>query len=788
MLWRKMFRDLNENKGAYIACIAIVAIGLMMFTSFSIVMDNLLASQENFYYYEKFADGFAEMQSMPYSEVDKLRSLEGINEIQGRLIKEVRVIFPGREDNVYLRLISVDPENNAPINGVRLDKGTPLKSGEMNIWLDNMFFDANKLELDQKIEIIAEGKKKELRIAGAGKNPEFIYAMRTPSDMFPTPDTFGIAYIPFETMKNLFQEKGTVNSIIFTLKPGADYKEVEDRLKPELKPYGLKSIYSRKNQPSHVLLTEELEQLNNMSKSLPLVFLCVASTIMYIMLKRTIEKQRGQIGILKALGYNNKEISFHYMSYALTIGTFGGIIGGLLGIWLSFFFTDMYQMFFNMPGLAGEFSLSYLFISIILSLVFSVFAGFQGCKNALILEPAEAMRPPAPPSGKSTLIEKVALFWSMLTVQGKMAVRNVFRHRGRSIFVFLGIMFTFALLASPWSMWDLSQEMLFDQFEKVEIYDIKISLAQPLNQKKAERELQHFPGVNRVECRAEIPVTLKNGWHKKDVALLGIPANSQLHRILDSSKNQVEPPANGILLSERLAQLLDAQVGTELNLESIMLKDPEAVKKIVVAGIIPQYLGLNAYMELTSLQSLLEQGDLATTIMLKIDEKAVPLLQEKYKNSAVINGVEDRIKLLRQSMELMGSFTGTIFVMLLIGVITGFAIIYNSSIITLSERSRELASMMVLGMTPSEVLSVITFEQWFLAIFGMAAGIPLTKLLLVGLAQSVNNDVYTMPVILSNMSILAGFAVTILSIWVAQRMAARKIRSLQMVDVLKARE
>jgi len=788
MLWKKMIRDLRENKGAYLATIIIIVIGLMVFTSFSMVMDNLRLSQQSFYKNQNFADGFIEVQAMPPSEIEKLQDIQGINDVQGRLVKDVKVLFPNRDENVYLRLVSVDPAKKNPINGVQLKQGIPLSNKEMNILIDNKFFEANNLKLNEEIEIIADGKKRALRIIGVGRSPEFIYALRTSSDLYPSPESFGIAYIPFEVMKTLFPERETMNNIVFTLRPGADYDNVKERLKPELKPYGLKSIYPRKDQTSHLLLTQELKGLEATARVLPLLFLSIAGMILYIMLKRMVEQQRGQIGILKAFGYTHKEILSHYMSYALTIGILGGIIGGFLGIALSFPFTTLYQTYFNMPGLTSKFSPLYLVLSILLSLGFSLFAGYQGCKGILILQPAEAMRPPAPPIGKKTWLEKITIFWNMLTVQGKMAVRNMSRNKSRSIFIFLGIMFTFSLLGLTWSMNDLSQRMLFDQYEKVETYDVKVSLSNPLNQKKVSRELNHFPGVTRVEAMAEIPVTLKNKWYKKDVVLLGIPEDSTLYNILDKNYNKVDPPKNGLLISERLAKLLGTEVGTKLNVESLMIKDPDKAKQLEVVGVIPQYLGLNAYMDINSLQEFLGQGELATSFMLRMDEESIALLQNEFRKSAAVSGIDDQTERLAQTKELMASFYGMIFILALIGIITGFAIIYNSSVITLSERSHELASMMVLGMTPAEVLSVITFEQWFIGIFAMLAGIPMSQILLIGMSQSISNDVYTMPTNITASSFLIAFFVTAASIWIAQRFAGKKIQKLSLVDVLKSRE
>ncbi len=786
MLRRKVLRDMKENKGAYAACIVVIVIGLTMFSSFSIVIDNLTLAQKDFYQEQNFADGFAEVRSMPYREVEKLKSIPGIKDIQGRMVEDVRVLMPNKD--VYLRLVSVDPLKENPINGVHLTEGLSLKNGKMEIWLDNKYFEANKLSLNEEIQMVAQGKKHGLRVIGTGQCPEFIYALRTSSDIYPDPEKFGIAYIPLESMQTLFPNQKAVNHLVFTLQPGASYSSVEQELEPRLKQYGLESLYPRKNQTSHLLLDGELTSLQAMSTSIPVLFLSVAGAILYIMLRRLVEQQRGQVGILKAFGYTNGEILWHYMTYALTTGLAGGILGGLGGIALSFPLTSMYQVFFNMPGLESSFSPVYFLASVLLSIAFAIFAGYQGCKKVLGLEPAEAMRPPAPPTAKKTPLERVAFFWDMLTVQGRMSVRNIFRNPGRTFFIFLGIMFAFSLGGMTWAFNDMMDQMLYDQYEKVEKYSAKVALAAPLEAEPVVRELGGFPGVKRAEPMAEIPVTLRNQWREKNVVLLGIPKNSTLYHIIDKKYNPVQPPEEGILISERLAELLQAEAGSNITLESPIMRDRSEEKTVKVAGVIPQYLGLNAYMELDAAQALMDNGKIATVVMLSMEERDIQGLQDAYNSSPGISGIVNRREALNKTKEMMASYSGSIFVMALFSILIGFAVVYNSSIITLSERSRELASMMVLGMTPAEVLSVVTFEQWFVGGLAMVAGIPLTKMLLVAMAKAINNDVYTMPTTITPLAISIGFIITGLSIWIAQRLAAGKIKKLSLVEVLKSRE
>lgn len=786
MLLKKMIRDLKENKTAYIACIIVIAIGLTVFTSMSMVIKDFEVAIENFYRNQNFADGFANIKEMPLSEIKRIEKTDGIKALQGRLIKEVRVYAPDKDENIYLRMVSIFPDDSSPINDVHLMEGRNLKNNKKNLWLDVKFFDTNHLNINDEIVVIAEGKKVSFNIVGKGQSPDFTYALRTPQDFYPSPETFGIAYVPYDVMTTLFNEKNTINEITFILEPDAKYKEIESKLQSKLKPYGLKSIYPRKDQTSDLLLNSELDGLKSMSDSIPFLFLFISSVILYIMIKRLVEQQRGQIGTLKAFGYTNLEILLHYSSYALIIGFFGGFIGCVSGILLTYPMLDLYNEFFNLPNLTSHFSIKYLFSGIFLTVIFSLIAGFQGSKEILKLHPADAMRPAAPPIGKNTMIENIKFIWSALNVQGRMATRNISRNKARSFFTFLGIMFTFSMMSFIGSYQNLIDLMIYDQFEKIQIADLKISFSSPVSSKDTYRLLAHESGTKKIEPMLEAPVTLKNKWHKKDLVLFGLEKNSILYNIIDDKGRKIYPPDEGIILSEPVAKALDASIGTNIILESIWAESK--TKTVQVVDIIPQYFGMNGYMNQKQLSNLLEQPPMATSVLLSLNENTIDKLINKYNNASVISTIEEKQKTIDKYYNLMGSYSSIIWVLGIFVVLTGFAIIYNSSIISLSERKRELASLRVLGMSPKEVLEVITFEQWIIGFAGIIAGIPMTYLLMEMISQSMATDLFTIPSSVKPSALMVGFIGTAISIFIAQISINKKIKNLDLVDVLKERE
>ena len=807
MLWKKMFRDIWSNRGSYLACLLLVVLGLMVFTSFSIASDNLSLSQQDFYREENFADGFAELTAMPYRDVEALADIEGLDQVSGRVTREVRVLRPEGDLGIYLELVSLELDDPERLNDARLLEGRELKKGESEVWIDNQFYNVHGLEIGYQLEVIAGERARELTVEGHAMSPEFTYPLRTEAEIYPNPEQYGIAFVSRDTMWNLFPDlQGRVNDLAFTLEEGAEFEEVKDHLKPELEPYGLINLYPREDQVSHLILSEEVAQLQRMSSALPLMFLSIAALILYIMLKRLVEQQRGQIGILKAFGYSKKEIMIHYLAYALTVGFTGGLLGGLIGIYLANPLTWLLLEFFHVPEMYEGFSLYYLVLGVFISLGIFLVAGYQGCKYALRLKPAEAMRPPAPVSGRKTILEKIWLFAEMLTIQGKMAVRNLARNRSRTAFLFLGMTLSCAVVVVTWSLNDLVDKLVFHRFEEVEVYHARVNLAEPLSRKKVEGELLDHAEVIQAESLAEVPVKLSHAWCEENVMLLGISQGSYMYIIRDAAGNRVELPEQGIILSERLADKLDVVPGSLLELESLYLRDNEDYLTVEVSRVVPQYLGMNAYMELSALEDILNQGEFATAVMVNVDQGGDNLgqasksndnaaidyniaeLRERYLESDLVAGVDGTEEKIREARKLMETFGSAIYLFVLVGVITAFAIIYSSSFIILSERSRELASMKVLGMTSGEVFSVITFEQWVISFFAVLAGIPLAQMMMEAFSRELSTDLYTVPADLSTQALLMGAAITAVSIWIAQRFALRKVRKLDLVQVLKTRE
>lgn len=785
MLIRKMIRDMLENKLAYAACVIVMAIGLMTYASMSIVMENLLNAKDSFYNDYKMADVFAQVQSFPRSKLDDFEKIEGIDEADGVIKQDFRVRIGDEADSGYLRVNSFDVHRTQRLNDVHVEEGYSLTEDDLLIWVGKKYVEANGLELNDKLDLIVNGRLQTFTIAGIVQSPEYVYVTRNQADFYPDPKTFDIAYISEDLMEKLLSKTGQVNYLTFSLTEGVSFDDLKPTLESKLKDYGLVSIVEQKDQTSNFMLSSELEQLVSSSKSMPVLFLSISSFILYIMLKRLTEMQRGQIGILKAMGYSNFQIMLHYLGYAVTIGAIGGIVGGILGTLLSMTFTEMYKEFFSFPTLKNAYTYKYMAYGMLISLAFSIFAGYQGSKKVLKLTPSMAMSPETPKRVKNSSIERVGILWNNLTIQGRMAVRNISRSKGRSLFTVLGLVFAFSILVVAWTYNEMVDVMMFDQFHEVQLYDMKVSFLDVQPADEVRNTFYHIDGVQYAETLIELPVQVINGQYEKTTVIIGLTDETKLYRVLDKDKREVDLSRPGLYLSENLANKLHASVGTILRIEN-PITDDHLLMELV--GIIPQYIGANGYANVAYLEEKTHLHNLATTAYLSIDEDKMASIKSELDKSPSVGVVEIPSETMAKLLDLMDSYGFMNYLMAIISVIVGFAIVYNSSVISLSERQRELASLRVLGMSVDEVLQVVSFEQWLLGIVSILIGIPVSYVMMQAMAKSYQTDIYSVPAVIGDNAFTLSVLGTALFIFLSQINVKRKIKRLDIVEVLKERE
>ena len=784
LLFVKMLRMIRHNYKVNIACVFVIMIGITMYTGMSNMSVNLKNSVQMYYREYRLADVFADLTGMPKSRLSVLESIPGIEEIHAYYSLDVRAIIPGYRNVTTLRLNGIDPGEQGGLNGYTFD-GVPLTdSNEIHLGLG--FTDAHNIKMFDRVDVILNGQRHSLVVNGTAMSPEYVYVIPDAGMLYPDKAAFDIAYLDVADLERMSGQEGIVNRVSFQLEPGIKFEDVRGALSDRLKNYGLTRLYPQKDQLSYQIMDQEITQIHAMSTSVPSLFLLIAVVILYIMLRRMVEQERTILGTLKAFGFSGGQILIHYLQYGAFIGMAGGIPGAILGVFLSDYLFEMYQEFFNVPDMQPVIMAEYYLLGILIAVITGTAAAFLGAKGLLRLKPAESMRAQAPLSVQETIVDRLRIFRLFLTSRGMMSLRYIFRNKLRSTFIILSIMLSFSLMAAIFSFNLMVEQMLYDQFTKAQVYEMKAVFKTPVPVGGAISALRNIDGVKSVEGIFEVPILLKKDHRSAGCVLTGIREDSTLFYVVNSDNRRYRPPSGGMLITKNLADKLGIEKDDLVLLESAYGQEDIQIR---ISDIVEQNFGSGCYMDIEAMAKLFRTDALASSLIFDpVDKQAGERIGEVLLTAANISSIENAANALATYRDMMDSYSFIFLIMAVMSVFIGFAVIYNISKVSLSERSRELATMRVLGITVRETAEVMATEHWFLLVWGLVLGIPMTFAIRHGLSANIASDLFVIPTETPLNAFLLAAAGCILTVVMANRAATASIRKFDMVEVLKERE
>ncbi len=596
---------------------------------------------------------------------------------------------------------------------------------------------------------------------------------------------FGVFWIGERELQSAFDMEGAFNSLTLKLAYGSNQDAVIDEMDRLLKPYGSIGAYGRDQQLSHQYLSDELKQLRGMAIMAPTIFLSVAAFLLNIVVSRIITQQREQIAALKAFGYSNIEVGWHYLNLVLVISVCGTELGTLFGFWMASGMISAYAEFYKFPVLTLQYDTYSVALAFLLTTVVAILGTSISVRSVMRLPPAEAMRPEPPPSYQPTLIERL-MPQKMIPPELRMIVRNIARKPIKSTLSILGIAMAVSVMVLGNFSLDAMNYMMDFQFRKAQRQDLVVTFVEPATA-SVIYEMQQLDGVLDSETMRSVATRIRFENRSRRIGIMGLESNPKLYRLLDKKERVVTIPDFGIMLSTKLAKLLGAKLGDMVTIE--VLEDKRPTVTIEVTALVEEYTGLNAYMNKQRLHAVLKESAVASGAFLKVDSNHIDEVFHELELRPGVAGVTIKDAVLNSFRETVAE---NILVMrsfiIFFATVIAIGVVYNSARISLSERSRDLATMRVVGFTKSEVSFILLGE---ITIFTFAA-IPLGCLIGYGLAglmaRGLDTDNYRIPLVISNHTYgLAAFVIvvaTLLSGWAVQR----RINQLDLVSVLKSRE
>lgn len=782
-LHHKLWRDFWQLRGQSLA-IALVVIGGIATMVMAVTNHQALSdTRARFYETYRFADVFAQVKRAPMPLLHEVRALPGVAQAQARIVAGVNLEVDGYHQAVTAQVVSLPEPGDDDLNQIYLREGR-LPERAWEVVAGEAFAQAHGLHPGDGFTAIVNGRRQRLTLSGVGLSPEFIYQIRA-GDVFPDFERFAILWMRREALASAFDLNGAFNQLSIRLQPEATAHQVIDPLDRLLQPYGGLGAHGRDLQMSHRFLDEELKQLNTMTRLFSGIFLGVSAFLLSVVISRLIGTQREQIAVLKAFGYSRWEVGRHYAQLVLLMVGVGVLPGVALGAWMGRGMADLYMRFYRFPFLEWSVEPVVWALAVGFAVAAAALGTAQGLLRAFRLSPAEAMRPEAPAVYRRTLTERLGA-GQLLDAAARMVVRNLERRPLRSLMSIAGMGMACGILVMSNLQRDAIEEMIAVQFGLAQRDDLTVTLAEPASARALE-ELRSIAGVQSVEGFRASAVKLRNGHRSYTTALQGMSEPADLKRVLDASLQPVPMPTKGLLLTDYLAELLAVRPGDLLEVE--FLDGRRETLQLPLAATVTEYLGVGAYADRGWLNRLRQDGDLVSGAWLKVPPESRPAVVSALRERPRIVAVSDRNASIASFRDTMAEniLTFTLIATLMAASMAA-GVVYNAARITLAERSRDLASLRILGYTRREVRALLMGELGTLTLLALVPGFAMGYGMSALLVWGMRSDLYRIPLVL----LPSGFAMAGTVLLVAAGFSAwlvlRRLDQLDLVAVLKTRE
>lgn len=784
-LQRKLWNELWNLRWQGIAICLVLASGVAMFVMSLTTLDSLVGSRADYYRRSNFGQVFASLKRVPRALEPRLRAIPGVADLETRVVVHALLDVRGLSEPATAVLISIPEFAEPRVNRLHLRAGR-LPTGEVRgeALVSEAFAAAHDLHAGDRVRAVINGRFQTLTITGIALSPEYIYSVRA-GELLPDDKRFGVFWMSYRDLAAAFDMDGAFNDVSATLLAGASETEVLRQLDGLLADYGGGGAFGRDYQSSYRFLENELIQLRGMAVLPPAIFLAVTAFLLQVVLSRLVATQREQIATLRAFGYTRHEVMRHYLGFALVLLVLGSLAGLAGGLWLGQELTLLYTRFFRFPEFRYHADPGILASGVGLSALCGLFATWRTVRRASAESPAAAMQPEPPAHYRASLAERTGL-GRWLSPAARMVLRHLELQPFRALFTSLGISFALAILVLGNFAEDTVDFVMTFQFQHAHRQDVTVTFVEP-SSGRAIHDLRHLPGVLAAEPFRAAPVRIRFQHRARRLGLLGVTAESRLFRVLDERWKPVALPPAGLVISEQLAEILGCGVGDVVRLE--VLDGARPVRDVPVAGVVRDFIDLNAYMDLVALRRLLREQETSSGAFLAVDARDADALYAQLKRIPRIASVGIQRAMLESYRRTMAENVLRMrAINLFFACVVAFGVVYNAARVMLSERSRELATLRVLGFTRTENSFILLSELGILVALAIPVGLAIGYGLSALLTWSLATEVHRFPLIVRGGTFALAVLVTVAAALFSALVVRRRLDQLDLVSVLKARD
>ena len=553
-------------------------------------------------------------------------------------------------------------------------------------------------------------------------------------------------------------------------------------------------VLGRDTNSGFVSYSQDAERVDNLSSIFPVIFFVVAALACLTTMTRMVEEQRTQIGSLKALGFSRLAISQKYIGYAFVASLVGGLIGlGVGATLIPAVIANAFQIMYAIPGLDYKMQLPLFVLAVLAAVACTTGAALWACLSTLIDTPANLMRPRAPKAGKRVFLEYIKPIWRRLSFTWKVSMRNLFRYQKRFWMTVIGIGGCTALIVTGFGLHESIFDVLDKQFDEISLYDATVGLDEDLTEEQKQGIENYLDGEEAV---ADYMFTYQQMMDASttgtsyDVYLFAVDDVEEFGRFVDlrhrSDHSPVELDGSGVVIDEKLSELLDVSVGDTITLEG------DQRVEAVVADITENYVYHYVYLT-RDLYTQLYGEDYQNNVMLLAyqDGMGVDVSNQTSETLMKMDGVASYsyIATIRDSFEdSMDAINYAVVIIIVAAAALAFVVLYNLTNINITERRSELATLKVLGFYDGETTAYVLRENVFLTIFGVILGLVLGRFLHSWMVLTVEVDLVMFGRTAPPYAYVLAAALTALFSLIVNVAAHFRLKKIDMVESLKTVE
>ena len=756
MLFKKMLRDIRKHKAQFLSIFLMAFLGVFVFAGVGGESVGLEVNVNDYYNDTNLADGWIYSININDLFLYQVDCLGATTQMERQLVVDSVADF-SNDPEITLHFV----ENNT-ISKFYLLQGEPLDIDDKNgVWLDKSFADAKGLKVGDNITFKFEGHEIEKEIKGIGYSPEYVYHA-SQSSVIPDFSKMGFAYMSYKAFP-----EDNISYNVLNVKFDGTPENYNDLLSYHMDGY-YSSFVERSEHVSVNQFSEEMDQHKMMSGIFPVVFILISMLILLTTMTRIITHQRTQIGILKASGFKDRSIIFHYVSYGFWLVLVGAILGLILGpMTLPQLFYPSMSATYKLPSWEPAWSMNFVYVAALMVLM-SIFVSYYAVKSISDEKPADTIRPKAPKISTTGFVEKLGI-WDKLSFNVRWNWRDAKRNKFRALMTIIGVIGCSALLVCAFGMYDGMNDLKEWEFNQINHYDSKLVIDDEATMSEIDDVASEVNGDKIMESAIEI----ESGSVKKSGSLM-VLNNTDLVTPTDYDWNPIKIEDNEVSISQKMADMLDVGVGDTVKWH-IMGSDKWVKTKVD-----------KIHADPTS-QGLIMSSDKLEDLDLNYTPTSIVTTEHVDKNYSAIKTANSMKDMTGSWDELTEAMWLLIYILIFFASLLAVVVLYNLGLLSFTEIEREIATLKVLGFKTGALRKLLlTQNLWFTAI-GFLLGLPVGYFILKIMWESSGDSFYILPSISPENFILSAVITFALSILV-NLMFSRKIKKLDMVEALKSGE